>query len=161
LSVAAVFSLYLPLVSRLLVDVRGISFAWQRSATPLDAQTGKSVFRAPFVEKRAFDQQLYKVVWSSRRKWTVDTLAQGETFLCMQDQIPCTDYQETKGLIYFARMLDKIRLNAAGKLAPGYFCGVEDPTFFDSRCTRFLGVNYDELARRTLEGGSDEEILEW
>src|SRR5437762_5963160 len=58
-------------------------------------------------------------------------------------------------------MLDKIRLNAAGKLAPGYFCGVEDPTFFDARCTRLLGVNYDELARRTLEGGSDEEILEW
>src|SRR5882762_8631847 len=60
----------------------------------------------------------------------------------MQDQTPCTDYQETKGLFYFARMLDKIRLNAAGKLAPGYFCGVEDPTFFDARCTRFLGVNY-------------------
>ena len=78
----------------------------------------------------------------------------------MQDQAPCTDYQETKGLIYFARMLDKIRLNAAGKLAPGYFCGVEDPTFFDARCTRFLGVNYDELAKRTLEGGSDEEVLE-
>src|SRR2546421_446853 len=79
----------------------------------------------------------------------------------MQAQTPCTDYQETKGLIYFARMLDKIRLNAAGKLAPGYFVGVEDPTFFDSRCTRFLGVNYDELVKRTLEGGSDEEILEW
>src|SRR5437764_13126088 len=79
----------------------------------------------------------------------------------MQDQTPGTDYQETKGLLYFARMLDKIRLNAAGKLAPGYFCGVEEPTFFDARCTRVLGVNYDELAKRTLEGSSDEEILEW
>ena len=79
----------------------------------------------------------------------------------MQNLTPCTDYQKTKGLIYFARMLDKIRLNAAGKLAPGYFCGVEDPTFFDARCTRFLGVSYDELAKRTLEGGSDEEVLEW
>src|SRR5207248_2429384 len=79
----------------------------------------------------------------------------------MQDQTPCTDYQKTKGLIYFARMLDKIRLNAAGKLAPGYFCGVEDPTFFDARCTRLLGIGYDELVERTLEGGSDEEILEW
>jgi hypothetical protein len=38
---------------------------------------------------------------------------------------------------------------------------VEDPTFFDSRCTRFLGVDYDELKKRTLEGGSDEEILDW
>ena len=76
-------------------------------------------------------------------------------------QAPCSDYLETKGLIYFARMLDKIRLNAEGRLAPGYFVGVEDPTFFDARCTRFLGVNYDELAARTIEGGSDEEILGW
>lgn len=75
--------------------------------------------------------------------------------------MPCSDYRETKGLIYFARMLDKIRLHAAGELAPDYFVGVDDPTFFDARCTRFLGVNYDELVTRTLEGGSDEEILEW
>jgi hypothetical protein len=79
----------------------------------------------------------------------------------MQNQTPVTDYKKTKGLIYFARMLDKIRLHAAGNLPPDYFVGVEDPTFFDSRCTRFLGVDYDELAKRTLEGGSDEEILEW
>ena len=79
----------------------------------------------------------------------------------MQNQNPVTDYKKTNGLIYFARMLDKIRLHAAGRLAPGYFVGVEDPTFFDSRCTRFLGVDYDELKKRTLEGGSDEEILDW
>src|SRR4029434_1633256 len=79
----------------------------------------------------------------------------------MQTKTPCTDYIETKGLIYFARMLDKIRLKAAGKLPPDYFTGVEDPTHFDARCTRLLGVNYDELANRTLQGGSDEEILEW
>jgi hypothetical protein len=79
----------------------------------------------------------------------------------MQTQAPCSDYVETKGLIYFARMLDKIRLYAAGRLPPDYFVGVEDPTFFDARCTRFLAVNYDELVQRTLQGGSDEEILEW
>ena len=79
----------------------------------------------------------------------------------MQTQTPCSDYRETKGLIYFARMLDKIRLHAAGRLAPDYFVGVEDPTFFDSRCIRFLGINYDDLVERTLQGGSDEDILEW
>ena len=80
----------------------------------------------------------------------------------MQTQTPCSDHVETKGLIYFARMLDKIRLKARGELPPDYFTGVdEDPTMFDARCTRFLGVNYDELVQRTLEGGSDEEILEW
>jgi gluconokinase len=83
------------------------------------------------------------------------------SFHLMQTQAPCSDHVETKGLIYFARMLDKIRLNAAGRLEPGYFVGVEDPTFFDARCTRFLGVKYDELVERTLQGGSDEEIVEW
>ena len=76
-------------------------------------------------------------------------------------QAPCSDYKETKGLVYFARMLDKIRLHGRGELPPDYFVGVADPTFFDARCTRFLGVDYEELAVRTLQGGSDDEILAW
>jgi hypothetical protein len=80
----------------------------------------------------------------------------------MQTQAPCSDYKETEGLVYFARMLDKIRLHAQGLLPPDYFVGVDDdPTVFDARCTRLLGVDYDELAIRTLQGGSDVEILEW
>jgi gluconokinase len=43
-----------------------------------------------------------------------------------------------------------------------YWVGMkDDPTHVDARCTRFLNVDYDELAQRTLQGGSDEEILEW
>ena len=77
-------------------------------------------------------------------------------------QTPCSDSVETKGLVYFARMLDKIRLHASGELPPDYFVGVaDDPTLFDARCTRFLGVDYDELVARTLQGGSNEEILDW
>jgi Domain of unknown function (DUF5069) len=75
---------------------------------------------------------------------------------------PCSDYKETKGLVYFARMLDKMRLKARDELSSDYFVGVDDdPTVFDARCTRFLGVDYNELVDRTLKGGSDEEILEW
>ncbi len=76
-------------------------------------------------------------------------------------QTPYSDYKETKHLIYFARMLDKIRLKADRRLPEDYLTGVEDPTFFDARCTRFLGIDYEEVASRALEGGSDEEILEW
>src|ERR1043165_1632334 len=78
-------------------------------------------------------------------------------------QTPVSDRVETKGLVYFARMLDKIRLHAAGKLPSDYFVGgvEEDPTLFDALCTRFLGINYNELADRTLKGGGDDEILEW
>src|SRR5437016_14595240 len=80
----------------------------------------------------------------------------------MQTQNPCSDNIKTKGLIYFARMLDKIRLKARGELPADYFVGVDDdPTMFDARCTRFLGADYNELVDRTLKGGSDEEILEW
>lgn len=80
----------------------------------------------------------------------------------IQTQTPCPDHKQTNGLVYFARMLDKIRLKAAGKLPDDYFVGVDDdPTMFDARCTRFLGIDYNELAVRTLQGGSDEEILEW
>jgi len=80
----------------------------------------------------------------------------------MQTQTPCSDHIETKGLIYFARMLDKIRLKARGELPPDYFTGVdEDPTMFDARCTRFLGGHCVLLVKRTLRGGSDEAILEW
>jgi gluconokinase len=75
---------------------------------------------------------------------------------------PCSDYKETKGLVYFARMLDKMRLKARDELPSDYFVGVDDdPTVFDARCTRFLGVDYNELVDRTLKGGSDDEILEW
>src|SRR5712691_10411472 len=80
----------------------------------------------------------------------------------MQTQTPCSDYRETKGLIYFARMLDKIRLKARGELPPDYFTGVdEDAMLVDDFFTRLLRVNYDDLVKRTLKGGSDDEILEW
>ena len=72
-----------------------------------------------------------------------------------------SDYQKIGGIVYFGRMLDKIRLNAAGRLPAGYFVGTANRTHFDSRCTRFLRVDYQALAGRVLEGGSDEEILEW
>ncbi len=80
----------------------------------------------------------------------------------MKMQTPVSDRVETRGLVYFARTLDKIRLKARGELPPDYFVGVDDdPTMFDARCMRFLGVDYNELVDRTLKGGSDEEILEW
>jgi hypothetical protein len=86
----------------------------------------------------------------------------GNSQLIKAMQTPCSDHVKTKGLIYFARMLDKIRLKAAGKLPDGYFTGLEpDSTVFDARCTRFLGIDYDELKKRTLQGGTNEEILEW
>ena len=66
-------------------------------------------------------------------------------------------------MVYFGRMLDKIRLHAAGRLPVEYQANLGDsrPNLFDARCCRFLGVHYAGVAARTLEGGTDEQILAW
>lgn len=73
-------------------------------------------------------------------------------------------YVKVGRLVYFGRMLDKIRLHAAGALPSEYQANLGDlgsPTVFDARCCRFLGVSYAALVERTLAGGNDAEILEW
>jgi len=73
-------------------------------------------------------------------------------------------YAKVGRLVYFGRMLDKIRLHAAGKLPPEYAANLGDqgaPNMFDARCCRFLGVSHADLTKRTLAGGTDEEVLAW
>lgn len=71
-------------------------------------------------------------------------------------------YAKVGRLVYFGRMLDKIRLHAAGKLPAEYVTNLgEGPYFLDGRCCRFLGIAYADLRQRTLAGGTDEEILAW
>lgn len=62
-------------------------------------------------------------------------------------------------MIYFARMLDKIRLNAKGELAEDFRANLG--AGFDERCVDYLRVSYPELQQQTLQGGSDEDLLRW
>jgi Domain of unknown function (DUF5069) len=64
-------------------------------------------------------------------------------------------------MIYFPRMLDKIRLHARGELAPDYLENLGAAQAADGVCCNFLRVKYEELRDRVLQGGSDEEVLEW
>lgn len=72
-------------------------------------------------------------------------------------------YEKVGPLVFFGRMLDKIRLHAAGKLPPEYVANLGDarPRLFDARCCRFLGVTFSDLQARVIQGGTDEEILAW
>jgi hypothetical protein len=79
----------------------------------------------------------------------------------VKTQPPCSDYIETCGINFFARMLDKIRLKARGLLPDGYNLGISEPTCFDARFCRFWEIDYDKLAAKTLEGGTNEKLLEW
>ena len=70
-----------------------------------------------------------------------------------------SNYDQTGRLVYFGRMLDKIRLHAAGQLPADYQANLGKG--FDARCLGFLGVDHTALAARTLQGGTNEEILAW
>jgi hypothetical protein len=80
----------------------------------------------------------------------------------MNVQTPCSDYVETYGVVFFARMLDKIRLQAAGVLPEGYNLGDSpDPVCFDARFCRFWEIDYQEAKVRTLEGATNEEVFDF
>ena len=73
-------------------------------------------------------------------------------------------YDKVSRVVYFGRMLDKIRLQAAGKLPPDYIDNLGDakPGMFDTRCCSFLRVRFAEIQARALGGGfSDEQVLAW
>ena len=72
-------------------------------------------------------------------------------------------YAKVGRLVYFGRMLDKIRLHAAGQLPADYVTNLGDGHVYslDGRCCRFLGVPYAKFRERTLAGGTDEELLAW
>src|SRR6266478_7698592 len=59
------------------------------------------------------------------------------------------------------RMLDKIRLHARGELHEDYHKNLGAQRAVDGACCNFLRVNYADLRDRVLQGGTDEEILEW
>jgi len=73
-------------------------------------------------------------------------------------------FDQVKGIVYFGRMLDKIRLAAAGKLPEGWqpMRGDAMKGSFDWRCCQFLKISYAALEAETLKSGkSDEELLAW
>ena len=63
------------------------------------------------------------------------------------------------GLVYFGRMLDKIRVHAKGELPEEYQPNLGKG--FDAKCCAFLHLDYDEVAARARKGASDDEMLEW
>lgn len=67
--------------------------------------------------------------------------------------------EKIAGICYLGRMLDKIRLHAAGLLPADYVGNLG--TGFDGRALSFLWIEYPSLVDRVKQGGTDEEIVEW
>ena len=64
-------------------------------------------------------------------------------------------------MMWFPRMLDKIRLQALGDLHPDYHPNLGRAVAMDGRCLNFLRIKFEDLKNRVAQGGTDEEILEW
>ena len=67
--------------------------------------------------------------------------------------------EKVGGLVYFGRMLDKIRAHARGELPEDDIPQLGKG--FDRRCVGYLGLQYEDLVEKVKAGGTDEEILEW
>ncbi|HUK83764.1 MAG TPA: DUF5069 domain-containing protein [Verrucomicrobiae bacterium] len=68
-------------------------------------------------------------------------------------------YDKLGGIVYFGRMLDKIRLHAKGALPSEYHDNLG--TGFDGRCCSFLHVKYEDVVTRVKLGGEDADVLQW
>lgn len=66
---------------------------------------------------------------------------------------------KVEGLVYFGRMLDKIRLHAKGELPEEYQPNLGKG--FDGSCLSFLQIDYGNLVERTKKGETDEQLLAW
>jgi len=74
---------------------------------------------------------------------------------------PKSPNEQTNGMSYFPRMLDKIRLHGRGELPEDYHKNLGTARTADAACCNFLRVHYRDLVERVKAGGTDEEILEW
>jgi gluconokinase len=70
-------------------------------------------------------------------------------------------YAKVGRLVYFGRMIDKIRLHSRAALpVADYVANLGKG--FDLRCCNFIRVPYDELKARVLGGNlTDEQLLAW
>ncbi|MFN2540622.1 MAG: DUF5069 domain-containing protein [Chthoniobacterales bacterium] len=79
----------------------------------------------------------------------------------MRAEYPKSPKETTRGMMYFPRMLDKIRRHARGELHEDYHKNFGTPRTADSACCNFLRVHHRDLRQRVEQGDTDEEILEW
>ena len=68
-------------------------------------------------------------------------------------------HDQVSGLVYFGRMLDKVRLQQHGTLPVEFHANLGEG--FDKTCAQFLGVPYAEIAEQVKGGASDKETLAW
>jgi hypothetical protein len=70
-------------------------------------------------------------------------------------------WEKVGGIVHFGRMLDKIELFHQGKLPRGWAEAKGSVTGFDGVCCHLLRVSYQALEEEKLQGGGDDQMLQW
>jgi hypothetical protein len=73
--------------------------------------------------------------------------------------LPRSGYDQVGGMVYFPRLLDKIRLHDRGELPADYHNNLGKGA--DTWCLHHLRVKYEDVRKRVAEGLSDEQVLQW
>ena len=74
-------------------------------------------------------------------------------------KFPRSAYDKVGGMVYFARMVDKIRLDDAGELPSDY--RENFGRAMDLRTCRYLHVEHAALAAQVRAGLDDEQAFAW
>lgn len=72
---------------------------------------------------------------------------------------PRSPFDTQNGMVYFPRMLDKMRLHEAGTLPEVYHAFISNG--MDARCCAYLHVDYDALRSFATRETNDARCMEW
>lgn len=72
---------------------------------------------------------------------------------------PRSPYDQEGDLVFFPRMLDKIRLQMSDELPLEYHSRLGEG--LDGRCCKFLKVSYKDVIEKVKQGLMDHEVLAW
>ena len=77
----------------------------------------------------------------------------------MSHELPRSPYDAEQGLLYFPRMLDKIRMKQRGDLPADYHANMGKG--FDLNCCEFFHLGYEDVVAQVEAGRSDAEVFAW
>ena len=72
-------------------------------------------------------------------------------------QYPRSPKEKVGDMVHLGRLFDKIRLRHQGQIQDYNYL----TTGFDKYLLDYLGLKGEDLERRVLQGGTDEELLAW
>lgn len=89
----------------------------------------------------------------------MDFVPPGAQYRSVNQAVPRSPYDAERELLYFPRMLDKIRMKQRGELPADYHANLGKG--FDLDCCEFFRVAYADIVAQVEAGAGDAEVFAW